>query len=95
MDVAFCLGTLSDCLRKGGIMLLTTPDGAWDDGDHPYNSNKRPMAVRAFKQDTLEAILRGGGPEFTINECHSLPYSQSYRADQGWIVAEVENSPTA
>jgi len=89
-DLEFCLETMGDCLKMGGAMILTTPNGAWDAGDIPFNRKEGiyPSAVRAFTQENLEAFI-GQNQNYYMTECHYLPYAQANHSSQGWQVAEL------
>jgi SAM-dependent methyltransferase len=89
-DLEFFLETMGDCLKVGGSMILTTPNGAWDAGDIPFNrkEGEYPGAVRAFTQENLEAFI-GQNQNYWMTECHYLPYSQADHSSQGWQVAEL------
>lgn len=102
-DLEWFVETMGEVTRPGGAMLFTTPNGAWDEGDVPFNrqEGKYPEAIRAFTQDKLEQFLgRPGDPvhqkSWYLRECHYLPYSNKYRDSQGWQVAELvkEARPT-
>lgn len=89
-DFEILLQGMGDCLKPGGAVVLTTPSGSWDAGDIPYNrkEGELPPTVRAFTQETVEALVRSNH-EYYATECHFLPYSGAYREGQGWIVAEI------
>src|SRR5665213_649063 len=82
---------MGQCVRPGGAMILTTPNGSWDAGDIPYNrkEGELPPTIRTFTQDTFEALLNSNRDNFYANECHFLPYSQGRHENQGWIVGEL------
>ena len=82
---------MGQCVKPGGAMILTTPNGSWDAGDIPYNrkEGELPPTIRTFTQDTFEALLNSNRDNFYANECHFLPYSQGRHENQGWIVGEL------
>ena len=89
-DVAFLLENASLCLKPGGSMILTSPDGAWDQGDIPYSRKEQglPRTVRVFNQETLEDLLNSNR-EYTLYDCRHIDYNGAYREGQGWIGAEL------
>ncbi|HYT46628.1 MAG TPA: methyltransferase domain-containing protein, partial [Methylomirabilota bacterium] len=90
-NVPMYLGGLGDCIKSEGKIILTTPEGSWEDGDIPYSrkEGEYPPTVRAFTQETLELILSSNKDNFFVSECHFLPYSQAYKENQGWLVGEL------
>lgn len=82
---------MGQCVRPGGALIITTPNGSWDAGDIPYNrkEGELPPTVRTFTQASLEALLSSNQDHFYVSECHFLPYSQGRHENQGWIVGEI------